>query len=290
MSNGSFVWAIDENGKPTKCYAEPENRGKRNCKHKYHQTDGQDLNEFMEHLDKLKTKYDYSHVNTIDEFREEKQKIDKVLLDYQDIKRDLEYSLKGEFGLYFTYPYSDIENEANNAIEKIEELKDKAVSLSLREEFIDGMLDGDYDEEGIFRVDPIDTYYFDSEINKFKKLTDKVREINSLSEIDGFKAKHPRIDFDKVSTPEGYKAEMESIMEELEMVDERTKAHNRDCGYCKEYIEDVAMNDARGLEERAIAINLYLYYAKLNFETIQINELTNKYRDQLNGYREYEFN
>lgn len=36
MSDQNFVWAIDENGKPAKCRAKPENRGKRNCKHKFH--------------------------------------------------------------------------------------------------------------------------------------------------------------------------------------------------------------------------------------------------------------
>lgn len=36
-----FVWAVDEDGKPCKCYARPENRGKRNCKHKFHQVKGE---------------------------------------------------------------------------------------------------------------------------------------------------------------------------------------------------------------------------------------------------------
>ena len=31
-----FVWAIDEDGKPCKCYALPENRGKGKCPHKFH--------------------------------------------------------------------------------------------------------------------------------------------------------------------------------------------------------------------------------------------------------------
>ena len=30
MAKKDYVWAIDENGKPTKCTAAPENRGKRN--------------------------------------------------------------------------------------------------------------------------------------------------------------------------------------------------------------------------------------------------------------------
>ena len=38
-----FVWAIDENGKPCKCFALPENRGKKNCKHKFIKTKGKVL-------------------------------------------------------------------------------------------------------------------------------------------------------------------------------------------------------------------------------------------------------
>lgn len=43
-----FVWAVDEDGKPCKCYAKPENRGKRNCKHRAHQEPGQSSKEFFE--------------------------------------------------------------------------------------------------------------------------------------------------------------------------------------------------------------------------------------------------
>lgn len=42
-----FVWAIDEDGKPCKCKAKPENRGKRNCKHRFHQEPGQSKSEFL---------------------------------------------------------------------------------------------------------------------------------------------------------------------------------------------------------------------------------------------------
>lgn len=42
-----FVWAIDEDGKPCKCKAKPENRGKRNCKHRFHQEPGQSKEEFL---------------------------------------------------------------------------------------------------------------------------------------------------------------------------------------------------------------------------------------------------
>lgn len=37
----NWVWAIDENGKPCKCTAKPENRGKKSCKHQFHQEPGQ---------------------------------------------------------------------------------------------------------------------------------------------------------------------------------------------------------------------------------------------------------
>ena len=42
-----FVWAIDEDGKPCKCFAKPENRGKRNCKHRLHAEEGETFNDFM---------------------------------------------------------------------------------------------------------------------------------------------------------------------------------------------------------------------------------------------------
>lgn len=47
MSKKEFVWAIDENGKPCKCTAKPENRGKRNCKHRFHQEPGQNTSDFF---------------------------------------------------------------------------------------------------------------------------------------------------------------------------------------------------------------------------------------------------
>lgn len=42
-----FVWAVDEDGKPCKCYAKPENRGKRNCKHLFHASKGEDVKTFL---------------------------------------------------------------------------------------------------------------------------------------------------------------------------------------------------------------------------------------------------
>lgn len=42
-----WIWAIDENGKPTKCKAKPENRGKRNCKHLAHAKPNEDVNALM---------------------------------------------------------------------------------------------------------------------------------------------------------------------------------------------------------------------------------------------------
>lgn len=42
-----WVWAIDEDGKPCKCTAKPENRGKRNCKHKFHAAPGESQKDFF---------------------------------------------------------------------------------------------------------------------------------------------------------------------------------------------------------------------------------------------------
>ena len=42
-----YVWAIDNEGKLTKCTAKPENRGKRNCKHKFHSKPGESNKDFL---------------------------------------------------------------------------------------------------------------------------------------------------------------------------------------------------------------------------------------------------
>lgn len=45
MSNKrEFVWALDEQGNPCKCYASPENRGKGRCKHTAHVKQGESIN------------------------------------------------------------------------------------------------------------------------------------------------------------------------------------------------------------------------------------------------------
>lgn len=47
MAKREAVWAIDEDGKPCLCYAKPENRGKRNCRHRFHQEPGESKDEFF---------------------------------------------------------------------------------------------------------------------------------------------------------------------------------------------------------------------------------------------------
>ena len=42
-----FVWAIDEDGKPCKCFAKPENRGKGKCPHKFHQVKGETTQQLL---------------------------------------------------------------------------------------------------------------------------------------------------------------------------------------------------------------------------------------------------
>lgn len=42
-----YVWAIDEDGKPCKCYAKPENRGKGKCPHKFHQIKGKTTQQLL---------------------------------------------------------------------------------------------------------------------------------------------------------------------------------------------------------------------------------------------------
>lgn len=70
-----FVWAIDEDGKPCKCFAKPENRGKRSCNHKFHAKPGQSPKEFLaEHkqetkLDKVNE--DYIEGNALEDISQE---------------------------------------------------------------------------------------------------------------------------------------------------------------------------------------------------------------------------
>lgn len=42
-----FVWAVDDKGKPSMCRAKLENRGKRNCKHRFHNDDNLDPDAFF---------------------------------------------------------------------------------------------------------------------------------------------------------------------------------------------------------------------------------------------------
>ena len=44
----SFVWAIDEDGKPCKCFAKQENRGKGRCPHKFHAQENEDFKSFYQ--------------------------------------------------------------------------------------------------------------------------------------------------------------------------------------------------------------------------------------------------
>ena len=48
-----FVWAIDKDGKPTKCTAKPENRGKGTCNHIYHADRGMSYKEFSEEYNNM---------------------------------------------------------------------------------------------------------------------------------------------------------------------------------------------------------------------------------------------
>ena len=42
-----FVWAIDEDGKPCKCFAKPENRGKGRCPHKFHAEENETMQQLL---------------------------------------------------------------------------------------------------------------------------------------------------------------------------------------------------------------------------------------------------
>lgn len=61
----SFVWAIDEDGKLSKCYARPENRGKGKCKHKFHAQEGETVREFFNHSDNQRTKTPERKINCL---------------------------------------------------------------------------------------------------------------------------------------------------------------------------------------------------------------------------------
>lgn len=61
----SFVWAIDEDGKLSKCYARPENRGKGSCKHKFHAQEGETVRELFNHFGNQRTKSPKRKINCL---------------------------------------------------------------------------------------------------------------------------------------------------------------------------------------------------------------------------------
>ena len=66
-SKRDAVWAIDEDGKPCLCYAKPENRGKRNCRHRFHQEPGESAKDFFEkhNLEPVSNTNDTSYEDSI---------------------------------------------------------------------------------------------------------------------------------------------------------------------------------------------------------------------------------
>lgn len=86
----SYVWAIDEEGNPCKCFAKPENRGKGKCNHLQHADPKENARDFLNRLEKQekeekhKKKYADSPIDNeknIKEFEEALEGIDRPGMD-----------------------------------------------------------------------------------------------------------------------------------------------------------------------------------------------------------------
>lgn len=64
----SYVWALDQEGNPCKCYASPENRGKGRCNHIGHADEGESAKQFFARI----YKEEQNNVNKRDEQKENK--------------------------------------------------------------------------------------------------------------------------------------------------------------------------------------------------------------------------
>lgn len=74
-----FTWAIDENGKPCKCFARPENRGKGKCNHRFHARPGQTQKEFFKEHNLSSTEksiFQAEHLETLPYRMSEEEKED----------------------------------------------------------------------------------------------------------------------------------------------------------------------------------------------------------------------
>ena len=74
-----FVWAIDEDGKPCKCFAKPENRGKRNCKHRFHAREGEDQQSFFDRFLVDSSDLEHSYPKKEDITREDLPSYDEII-------------------------------------------------------------------------------------------------------------------------------------------------------------------------------------------------------------------
>lgn len=143
MSERNFVWAIDENGKPCRCYAKPENRGKRNCKHRFHQEPGQSSEDFFKQhgYDAKKTTTnvnDTKHSESI--FREDKIEVLPYRLTDEDKSEMLKIECKKDLteecdnGAYIELDEPLWNDMDRNAFESLTGFKAKDTTSVLHEE------------------------------------------------------------------------------------------------------------------------------------------------------------
>lgn len=129
-----YVWAIDENGEPCKCYASPENRGKGKCNHSFHV---KDFNAF---------KKAFEEFSTMEKDEKEKNKVKK-----SDKEKELERLKKD--------PNSMANKEAREEEELIAKNKEEFKNLlsSIDREGIDDIIQ--YCEEHDMYVAPSSTRF-----------------------------------------------------------------------------------------------------------------------------------
>lgn len=151
-----FVWAIDEDGKPTKCKAKPENRGKRNCKHKFHALENQTKEEFFSQF-MINSKNDLN-INKIDHNKQlpnQKDIIKNVIGNVNEVYDSWEEAFNSNIPDYFNY-IDDNGNRVPGVDTHIEEMIDPDDKNSTLIKMTFSYKGKDYEQE--FSIPKVDEY------------------------------------------------------------------------------------------------------------------------------------
>ena len=188
MSDRAFVWAIDSDGKPCKCYAKPENRGKRSCRHEFHQKPGQSKEDF------LRENGMGSNTNI---FRADAVEVlpyrmtDEEKEDLLEIKTKKDLSEKCDNGAYFELEeplWNDMDK--NYFIDKFGMMNKKELDAVLHEEAIVVLDGGDRFKRGqVLTRDEVDSMS-EHDIEELKKMNcgTGVPAMNALAQERGWHA------------------------------------------------------------------------------------------------------